>query len=704
MEETNKSDPNKNKLIDLSKKDRHDVLPWIEKYRPTSFDEIISHKTVVNVLKKTIKDNKLQHLLFSGSPGTGKCLDLTTPVMLFNGHIKEAQYIKTGDILMGDDNTPRTVLSTTTGEDVMYRIIQSKGDDYIVNSEHIISLKLSNAFQEKWLEEENKYILLWLENHCLKQKSFTVINNNNSKYKNNFESRDEAYEALKKYKKKLIDNNIANKEGDICDISIKDYLKKQIYWKNIYKGFKSQRINCWPKKSVHLDPYILGYWLCDKSNNMITKNFLQQLEKYNFAKDKYVPDDYKYNDVEIRLQLLAGFLDANGYLNKFNKFVFTQKSKRLYDDIVFISRSLGLTVSVMKSKYVNNIEYYRCSIYGKGLKNIPNKIIYKPLMNKYYKNSDLYDIKIEKLSRGKYCGFELDGNGRFLLGDFTVTHNTSMIMACARKLYGDKIDLMTLNINASEERGIEVVRGRIQEFVNAKIIHSENNKSVFKLVILDEADAMTADAQAMLRKVIENYSYCTRFCLICNYIKKITPALQSRCACYKFPPLKPKDIRKKILSVAKLEAFNITEDGIETIIKRSKGDMRIVLNILQSISMSYDVITGSVINQCISYPDSIDIKKIMESLINDNFETSYKIISDIKSKNSYSLQDIITEISSELILISTYPKLNKYKNLDPFSIISIIKILSQIEYNLTTCITESLQLSALVAAFKSSKF
>jgi replication factor C subunit 3/5 len=277
-------------------------------------------------------------------------------------------------------------------------------------------------------------------------------------------------------------------------------------------------------------------------------------------------------------------------------------------------------------------------------------------------------------------------------------------MACAKELYGNKMDLMMLNINASEERGIEVVRNRIQQFVNAKVIHSEDNKSIYKLVILDEADAMTSDAQAMLRKVIENYSYCTRFCLICNYIKKITPALQSRCACYRFPPLKPEDINKKISFVAKLENIKITESGINAIIKRSKGDMRKVLNILQSTSMSYDVIDDTIVNRCIGYPNCADIKTIMTSLVSDNFEISYKLISEIKTKHSYSLQDIITEIASELISIPENPKNNIYKNLHPYRIITILKTLSQIEYNLSTCVTESLQLSALVGAFKLSSF
>lgn len=224
---------------------------------------------------------------------------------------------------------------------------------------------------------------------------------------------------------------------------------------------------------------------------------------------------------------------------------------------------------------------------------------------------------------------------------------TSTIMACARELYGSKMSLMTLNINASEERGIEVVRTRIIPFVMSKNIFSDDN--LFKLVILDEADSMTADAQAMLRKVIENYSSTTRFCLICNYIKKISLALQSRCACYRFPPLNVTAIRIKINQIAEQEKILVTEDGINTIIKISHGDMRRVINILQSTSLSSDTINSDAVIKCTGYINTDHVNMIFYSLVNDNFNKAYDTITDIKKEYSYTLLDIITEVSDMLI-------------------------------------------------------
>ena len=105
---------------------------------------------------------------------------------------------------------------------------------------------------------------------------------------------------------------------------------------------------------------------------------------------------------------------------------------------------------------------------------------------------------------------------------------TSTIKACAKKLYGEQYSSMTLELNASDDRGIDVVRNQIKEFAGTKKLFS----SGVKLIILDEADAMTGDAQAALRRVIEKYTSNTRFCLICNYVNKIIPALQSRCTRY----------------------------------------------------------------------------------------------------------------------------------------------------------------------------
>lgn len=158
------------------------------------------------------------------------------------------------------------------------------------------------------------------------------------------------------------------------------------------------------------------------------------------------------------------------------------------------------------------------------------------------------------------------------------TGKTSTILACAKQLYKDKeFGSMVLELNASDDRGIDIVRGPILSFASTRTIF----KKGFKLVILDEADAMTQDAQNALRRVIEKFTENTRFCLICNYLSKIIPALQSRCTRFRFGPLTPELMVPRLEHVVGEENVDITEDGMKALITLSSGDMRRALNILQ---------------------------------------------------------------------------------------------------------------------------
>ena len=165
------------------------------------------------------------------------------------------------------------------------------------------------------------------------------------------------------------------------------------------------------------------------------------------------------------------------------------------------------------------------------------------------------------------------------------TGKTSTILACAKELYSAKeFNSMVLELNASDDRGINVVRGQILNFASTRTIFN----SGFKLVILDEADAMTQDAQNALRRIIEKFTDNVRFCLICNYLSKIIPALQSRCTRFRFGPLDPEQIMPRLVHVCEEESVEVTEDGKEALMRLSQGDMRKVLNILQSCAMAFD--------------------------------------------------------------------------------------------------------------------
>ena len=414
--------PNDNKLPD------GDSINIIFKGMPRDYQ-----LKIVDAFFKHINEKLLPGGLLDIPCGYGKCLSKNTPIMMYDGSIKMVQDIKVGDQLMGDDSTPRNVLSLARGREMMYDIIPNKGDKYTVNESHILSLKCST-------------------NHS------------------------------KKYRK-----------GEIYDISVKDYLNLPKCFHGPGGPLLGFRVPImFSKKDVDIDPYILGYWLgdgnsgnagitseeyevvcyfkeyCEKINCDIIQNkdsittrhslhysisgkqinnkrtpnvLLNNLRKYNLINNKHIPHDFKSNSRENRLELLAGLIDSDGSLMG-NGYDIIQKNEKLLDDIIYLARSLGFAAykNECKKSCIYKGEkregtYYRTFIHGKGLEEIPIKCERKKcLPRKQIKDALVTRIKVIKKEEDDYYGFELDGNRRYVLGDFTVTHNTIMALYIIAKL------------------------------------------------------------------------------------------------------------------------------------------------------------------------------------------------------------------------------------------------------------------------------
>ncbi|XP_037934930.1 replication factor C subunit 5-like isoform X2 [Teleopsis dalmanni] len=267
------------------------------------------------------------------------------------------------------------------------------------------------------------------------------------------------------------------------------------------------------------------------------------------------------------------------------------------------------------------------------------------------------------------------------------TGKTSTILACAKQLYTPaQFKSMVLELNASDDRGINIVRGQILNFASTRTIFS----GTFKLIILDEADAMTNDAQNALRRIIEKYTENVRFCVICNYLSKIIPAVQSRCTRFRFAPLSPEQILPRLDKIVEMEKLNVTEDGKKALMTLSKGDMRKVLNVLQSTSMAFDIVNEDNVYTCVGHPLRKDIEHILQTLMStENFETAYNEIQGIKSVKGLALEDILTELHQFVMRIEI-----------PMSVMNklIIKLAS-IEERLAKGCSEGPQTTALVSAF-----
>ncbi|MCJ1483906.1 hypothetical protein MMC06_004074 [Schaereria dolodes] len=263
------------------------------------------------------------------------------------------------------------------------------------------------------------------------------------------------------------------------------------------------------------------------------------------------------------------------------------------------------------------------------------------------------------------------------------TGKTSTILALARRIYGNKnMRQMVLELNASDDRGIEVVREQIKTFASTKQIFTVMPKAgesptigAFKLIILDEADAMTSTAQMALRRIMEKYTANTRFCIIANYTHKLSPALLSRCTRFRFSPLKEADIRGLVDQVVEKEDVNIQLDAVESLVKLSKGDMRRALNVLQACHASStplhikgqplpdpstikrERITNETIYDCIAAPHPSDIQIILNTLLGTPDITScLNTINVLKANKGLALADIITALAEEVAKLEVPPQ------------------------------------------------
>lgn len=360
-----------------------------------------------------------------GCSSAGKCLGPDEPVLMFDGSIKKAKDVRVGDQLMGDDSKPRNVLVANPGYGKLYRIVPDRGRSWVCNDAHILSLRCN----------------------------YNRMNGNgsiNSKY----------------YK------------GNVIDIEIKDYIKSSKNVKNILKQF-SVGVE-FAQQEVEFDPYIYGAWLGDGgtttpslhtpacamsdrwSDYFISKGYRikgitkSQIEEgkcpaffarykenggvpiqnpftafirssVNELGEKIIRKEYMINSKAARMQLLAGLIDSDGTCDKNHSgFTVTTKYKHLAEQISWVARSLGFTGYVSENtKTIKSIgfkgTYYNVTINGEGVTEIPT------LMKKTkepVRNPTNVGFKIEEAGEGEYYGFVIDGNHRFLLGDFTVTHNT----------------------------------------------------------------------------------------------------------------------------------------------------------------------------------------------------------------------------------------------------------------------------------------
>ncbi|MEM5776836.1 MAG: replication factor C small subunit [Candidatus Aenigmatarchaeota archaeon] len=263
------------------------------------------------------------------------------------------------------------------------------------------------------------------------------------------------------------------------------------------------------------------------------------------------------------------------------------------------------------------------------------------------------------------------------------TGKTTATFALAHDFYGEQWRQNLLELNASDERGIDIIRGKVKDFARTKPI-----KDIpFKIVMLDEADALTAEAQHALRRTMESYASTTRFILLCNYSSKIIEPIQSRCAVFRFKPLTEEDINIFIQRIVDNEKLKITDDAKKAIIEISEGDLRKVANILQASSSVKEKISEDVIYDVVSQAKPKDIKELLDYVFKKDFKNARKLLYKLIFSQGLAGEDIIKEMHKQIFEIN----ISEEKKLEA------IKLLAEYDFRLTEGGSELIQLEALIA-------
>lgn len=260
---------------------------------------------------------------------------------------------------------------------------------------------------------------------------------------------------------------------------------------------------------------------------------------------------------------------------------------------------------------------------------------------------------------------------------------TTAAVALAREFFGDAWHINFREMNASDERGIDVVRNQIKQFARTSPLEGAE----FKILFLDEADALTTDAQAALRRTMETYARGCRFILSCNYSSKIIDPIQSRCAIYRFRPLTPDAISKEIRRIAGLEGITITPLAIEAIVYIAQGDMRKAINALQGASIVSKSIDQEMVYAITSSARPDEIEELLGRVIEGDFEGAESVLLALMHTRGIAPAELLGQI---------YRALSGY-TLDRELKVTLIGHLGETDFRLSEGASPDLQMEALLA-------
>jgi len=262
---------------------------------------------------------------------------------------------------------------------------------------------------------------------------------------------------------------------------------------------------------------------------------------------------------------------------------------------------------------------------------------------------------------------------------------TSAAVALAKELFGESFNQNFLELNASDERGIDVVRNTIKDFARTLAFDAG-----FKIIFLDESDALTQDAQQALRRTMEKYTKTCRFILSCNYSSRIIEPIQSRCVVFRFKQLNPKEVEGKIHEISKNEGIKIEDKAVQAIIYVGEGDLRKCINVLQAASALSKDVKEKNVYEVASMARPEEVKKMIVAAMHGKFLEARKMLEELMYSYGMSGEDVINQIYKEIVNTPDEEVSGKAK-------VEIVDVIGEYNFRMVEGASERIQLEALLA-------
>ena len=634
---------------------------WVEKYRPRSLSDIVNQKEIVERLKKFVAEKNMPHLLFAGPAGTGKCVTYETPVLTREGLVKIGELVEkvtggsrgfsrarirvyslkangsigaayTSHVFKG--TSPRTVLVElesgrrveATPEHPLLAISYNGEPEWIPAEElragDYVATPL--AFHEPAVGGDEKLVALAGLAGLLR--SLWRSGGASARYCGDRETLETVTRVTSSiYGPKY---RVAPGEGGEPCIELPLKLVNDLYAR---LGLKE------------------GHGVYEGIPSLLWRS-PEGLRAYLKA-------------------LLAGSLETSQGLS------IKARTRGEATELLYALASIGV-----RARMVDTEEAYGVLVpWDQG----PGEAEAGPMAGRIYWDRVARVVEL----RGEKPVYDLTvpGYGNFIGGHGPlILHNTTAAHALSRDLYGDNYRQYVLELNASDERGINVIREKVKEFARSR----SPAGIPFKIVILDEADNMTSDAQQALRRLMELFSASTRFILIANYPSKIIDPIQSRCAYFRFQPLRKEDVIERLRYIAENESVEYDEEALDTIYEISEGDMRKAINILQS-SAALGKVTVESVFRVVGMAKPKEVRDMIRLALNGDFSSARGMLRKLMIEYGLSGEDVVRQVHKEVM----GPELKISDDLR----VLIADYLGEIHYRMVEGSDEDIQLSAFLA-------